>query len=156
MKFGVSWEVFAAVITFMWLMNLREISEMESLVPVFETTQTIVRRKDKMEKKKKRTVLEVIRMVPVTNDARAGSWSVGGGNEVRGNLEASLPFENSLQRGSTQCGSRTLMLYMVIPPSPHTALWKRSSLPHFTLQPKPRGVRGLAHSPSILGTQIIF
>lgn len=44
-------------------MNLREISEMESLVPVFETTQTIVRRKDKMgKKKKKRTVLEVIRM----------------------------------------------------------------------------------------------
>jgi hypothetical protein len=29
-------------------------------------------------------------MVPVTNDARAGFWSVGGGNEMRGNLEASM------------------------------------------------------------------
>lgn len=53
MKFGVFSEKYLQQSS-LWLMNLREISEMESLVPVFETTQTIVRRKDKMGKKKKK------------------------------------------------------------------------------------------------------
>lgn len=53
MKFGVFPEKYLQQSS-LWLMNLTEISEMESLVPVFETTQTIVRRKDKMEKKIKK------------------------------------------------------------------------------------------------------
>lgn len=36
--------------------------------------------------------MEVIRMVFVINDVRVGFWFVGGGNEMRGNLEVFMCF----------------------------------------------------------------